>query len=251
RAAAVVLIGSLLLAGCDDPSKVQLEKQVQDQQQQIADLTSKLNAAISGEQKEIAQAQTMVNLAFAYEWSGPAQILPVWNTEAVEQGRMLMKTPPKQQKGKDTLITPSFQPDWAGYGLLTVIWAGMIAVLGAFAAAFWVVAQRLQRLQQLRRIEAEIMSKRSERQRLASIHHELEDARRALEDALAREKEAQAKTEALQAKIAELKQRKASLQQEIEREKAKVLEAFRHQIQEQHARSQQIAKDIDKGLEDL
>lgn len=247
-----LLVVSLLLAGCEDQTKVQLKQQVQEQQAQIADLQSKLDAAINGEEGRIAAAQSMINLAFAYTWSAPLRGLPIWNRDAVRQGQLMLQSPPKQQTAQGiTTIAPALQPDWAGYGLLAVLWAGMAAILGAFAAAFWVVVQRLRHLLQIRRIEDALAAKRRERQQLATLQQERDDARNALKAARAQTQEAAAEIETLQGQIAALKQRKATLHQDIEQGKADVLQAYRRELEAQQAKSQQIARAIEKGLEGL
>jgi len=191
-----MLAAMILLAGCDDDNSQQLKDQ--------------LAACEQGSAKLVAQAQSEVNLAFAYSLAGPLKYLPIWPASAVQQGQSLTNTVPaqeiKQPDGtrKTVDVAPALQPDWGGYALVGTLWAGLAAVLGAGFGAAWLMFIRLVRpaqsevdeaLKLIGEADASLQAKREAQERvevaitqaqkrLAAIKSEITNHRAELQDLL-------------------------------------------------------------------
>lgn len=246
------IFASILLTGCDNPSVTQLKNKVQDLQTQIIDLQGELDAAHAGAIQNVAEAQSEVNLAFAYQWSGPLQWLPIWNKSAIKQGITLVGTAPKQTIAGSTMtLAPVLQPNWAGYGLLAVILASLLAVPCSAGAIIWLILTKGRWARHIQGLKREAESRKAALQPIADVRQEIDAAKMELaqnRDAIA---QARSNLNDIQKKIDALTRRKDNLAKEIERAKADALAAYRKELEDQMNKAKRAGDAIDKGLEGL
>lgn len=246
------ILAAIVLTGCDNPSVTQLKNQVQHLQTQVAKLQEQLDAAHAGAVQNVAEAQSEVNLAFAYQWSGPLQWLPIWNQSAIQQGFTLINTAPKQTIAGGTMtLGPVLQPNWAGYGLLAVILAGLLAVPCSAGAIIWLIITNSRWARRIQGLKREAESRKAALQPLTEIRQEIDAAK--VELAQSRNAIAQARSDAnhIQKKVDALTRRKDNLAKEIEHAKADALAAYRKELEDQMNKAKRAGDAIDKGLEGL
>ncbi len=253
---APALLLAVLLGGCDDPTTVQLQNQINQDKQTISQLTQQLSEVKQGSLENIAKAQSEVNLAFAYRNSWLLQALPIWDQDAVKQGQALTgKTPLQYVDGKQVTIAPELQPDSWGFSLVAVIWLSFAVIICAAAGAAWAAAwftfKRARWSARLAELKSEAEQLAADRQPLTDLEALIEAEQKKLataQDAIATK---QGTVTTLKNQIAVLQSRKANLQQEIELAKARALKQYRRELEEEQAKARRLREDLDKGLEGL
>jgi hypothetical protein len=239
---AVFLLLSGLLSGCGENTD-SLKAKIADQQREIAQLKEAL-------EKESAYGQirqSAVNASFVYEWSWPLRWLP-WSEAALKFGREM------REQG--------WAEDWRAWAELAVLYTGLAGILGAVAGAgiwIWRMMQRSEFLQdkirelqeKIREQEAALRKGQEQLERLHRIEEEVEAARDE-RDKLAQEiEEAKRRLAAARQKVEAAEQRARDLPSEIEREKAKVRQEYRAQLEREQQAAQQAAEKIRQALDDL
>jgi DNA repair exonuclease SbcCD ATPase subunit len=240
---AVFLLLSGLLSGCGENTD-SLKATIAQQSQQI----EKLKEALEKESAYGQIRQSAVNASFVYEWSWPLRWLPWWSEASLKFGREM------REQG--------WAEDWRAWAELAVLYAGLAGILGAgvgagIGALRWMresefLQEKLRELQhKIREQEAAL---RKGQEQLERLHHIEEEVEAALEerDKLAQEiEEAKRRLAAARQKVEDAEQRARDLPSEIEREKARVLEEYRSQLEREQRAVQEATAKIARAMDDL
>lgn len=245
----------MALAGCDNSSVTQLKQTIQDQQTTITNLQQQLDAAQEGAIEGVAAAQSNVNWAFVYHHAGPLRLLPMWNDDAIALGDDISDKPLKENTKNGTVtISPALQPSVVAYVALLTLWAVILGALAAIATSsrmIWINIGGSRWARRLKELQLEVAAQEEARAPIADLDAEIRIKQQKLAQAQAELRDVQLQTARERKELDATSRRKTNLTQEIERDKASVLEAFRKDLREQQARDRRTGDAIDKGLADL
>jgi archaellum component FlaC len=239
---AVFLLLSGLLSACGENTDL-LKAKIADQQQEIAQL-KEANESLEKESARARVWQGDANLAFVYEFAGPLRWLPVvWDRLA------------SQLKTGQEIMKVGMPPDWQAWAILGTLYIAAAGVIGAgvgagVGAMLWV--QKSERLQdKLREQEAALRKGQEQLEQLRRSDEQLEAARDELHRLTQEIEETKRRLAAARQKVEAAEQRARDLPSEIEREKARVLEEYRSQLEREQQAAQQAAEKIRQALDDL
>jgi uncharacterized protein HemX len=242
---AVFLLLSGLLSGCGNADTDGLKATIAQQSQEIAQLKERLEA----ESLQAKALQSAVNQATVYKWAGPLRWLPIWDDVELQVGQEV-----REKRG--------WAPDWRAWALLGTLYIVAVGAVGAAVGAGIGALRRVQesdlladkiraQKEEIRAQEAALRKGQTQLERLRRLEEEVEAAREELHETTRQIEEDERRRAKVREEVQALEQRKRNLSSEIEREKARVLEEYRKQIEREQRAAQKAAEKINKSLDDL
>jgi predicted RNase H-like nuclease (RuvC/YqgF family) len=245
----LLLSGLLLLSGCGNADTDSLKATIEQQKQEIAQLKQRLET----EALQAKALQSAVNQAAVYEWAGPLRWLPIWDDVELQVGKEV-----REKRG--------WAPDWRAWAELAILYIAAAWVIGpAVGRGIGAGIGTLRRMekrdllnekiqeqeQEIRRQEAVLRDGRAKLERLRRSDEQLEAARDELHRLTQEIDKTERRLAAARQKVEAAEQRARDLPNEIEREKSRVLEEYRKQIERDQRAVRQATEKIDRALDDL